>query len=156
MNFFSHKLPFQTVMKDPKSTCCPCTSSELCNCVSITWQGLMGVESHPWLFLSPFNSFQLPPRVSSTGWAYSSPLGANTQRAFQGNEQFALVTAEITAPHSLPVVIDGVIQSTENHRGFIFLSDFLSTINVWKAKYYRGDWSLLVNRALQSGWNFSP
>ncbi len=59
-NFFSRKLPFLTVMKDPKSTCSPRTSSELCNCISITWQGLMGVKSHPWLFLSPFNSFQLP------------------------------------------------------------------------------------------------
>lgn len=155
-DFFSHKLPFQTVMKDPRSTCCPCTSSEICNWVFITWQGLMGVKSHPWLFVSPFNSFQMPPRVSSTGSAYSSPLGANTQRAFQGNEQIALGSAEITAPYS--VVIDVVIQSIENHRGFIFLFVFLLTISVWKAKCDTGDWclSLLVNCALQSGWNVSP
>lgn len=56
---------------------------------------------------------------------------ALTQRAFQGNEQFTLVTAEITAPHSLPVVIDGVIQSTQRitEDFFYFLTFFRLSVS---------------------------
>lgn len=67
--FLSCMLPFQTVTKDLVSARGPRASSQLYNYVSIPWQDFMGEKSHPWLFLSPFNSFQLPPWVSSAGWA---------------------------------------------------------------------------------------